>query len=236
MSWLRYLSPTDINIYKKAGYGAKMTLGVSPALLILDVTTMFVGDKPEPIIKSIEHFPNSCGNIGWKAIKKMNRLLDYARRKNLPVIYTIGQEENNQKSLWAEKQPNVLYKPQKAMQSVTSIPKIIQPEKNELVIRKSMPSAFFGTTLLSHLIASKIDTLIVTGCTTSGCVRATVVDAFSYNYPVMVVEECTFDRGRIPHVINLFDMDQKYANVVSFEEAVDYMESATERNGKKSAL
>lgn len=236
MSWLRYLSPTDINIYKKAGYGAKMTLGVSPALLILDVTTMFVGDKPEPIIKSIEHFPNSCGNIGWKAIKKMNRLLDYARRKNLPVIYTIGQEENNQKSLWAEKQPNVLYKPQKAMQSVNSIPKIIQPEKNELVIRKSMPSAFFGTTLLSHLIASKIDTLIVTGCTTSGCVRATVVDAFSYNYPVMVVEECTFDRGRIPHVINLFDMDQKYANVVSFEEAVDYMESATERNGKKSAL
>ena len=213
-----------------------MTLGVSPALLILDVTTMFVGDKPEPIIKSIEHFPNSCGNIGWKAIKKMNRLLDYARRKNLPVIYTIGQEENNQKSLWAEKQPNVLYKPQKAMQSVNSIPKIIQPEKNELVIRKSMPSAFFGTTLLSHLIASKIDTLIVTGCTTSGCVRATVVDAFSYNYPVMVVEECTFDRGRIPHVINLFDMDQKYANVVSFEEAVDYMESATERNGKKSAL
>ena len=93
----------------------------------------------------------------------------------------------------------------------------------DIVIRKQKPSVFFGTTLMSYLTELHIDTLIVGGTTTSGCVRATVLDAFSFNFKVSVVEECTFDRGQVTHKINLFDMNAKYADVISLEEAEDYL-------------
>ena len=93
-----------------------------------------------------------------------------------------------------------------------------------MVIRKDKPSVFFGTPLMSYLHELQVDTLLVTGTTTSGCVRATVVDAFSYNFKVVVVEECVFDRGQASHQVNLFDMQAKYADVVSLEDALRYLD------------
>jgi nicotinamidase-related amidase len=91
---------------------------------------------------------------------------------------------------------------------------------------KTKPSLFHGTPLIDLLVREGADTLVVIGGTTSGCIRATVVDAFSYNFPVLVVEEAVFDRGEVRHAVNLFDLDQKYANVVSAAEARVYLEAA----------
>ena len=93
----------------------------------------------------------------------------------------------------------------------------------DIVIYKSRPSIFFGTPLLTMLAALKVDTLLVCGGTTSGCVRASVIEAHTNNFRVAVIEEGTFDRGQISHKINLFDMNAKYADVVSVSEVKDYI-------------
>ena len=99
----------------------------------------------------------------------------------------------------------------------------IAPAENDTVIHKHRPSIFFATPLVSMLNGLETDTLLVCGCTTSGCVRASVVDAFSYGYRVVLIEECTFDRGQATHKINLFDMNAKYADVLSVTEVKDYL-------------
>jgi maleamate amidohydrolase len=104
-----------------------------------------------------------------------------------------------------------------------NIVKEIAPLAHEFVIEKLKPSAFYGTPLLGYLIDLGVDTLLVCGTTTSGCVRATVLDAFNHNYHISIVEECTFDRFESSHAINLFDMNAKYADVIGVDEATDYM-------------
>jgi len=93
----------------------------------------------------------------------------------------------------------------------------------DIVVRRQKPSAFFGTPLMSMLNEIHADSVLVAGTTTSGCVRASVIDAFSYNMKVSVVEECVFDRGQASHKINLFDMAMKYADVISLKETIDYI-------------
>ena len=105
------------------------------------------------------------------------------------------------------------------------IPAPITPLPSEVVIQKTKASAFFDTPLARCLRERKIDTLLVTGTTTSGCVRASVVDAFSLGFRCFVVEECTFDRFELSHLVNLFDMNAKYADVISLDEALKYVTS-----------
>jgi nicotinamidase-related amidase len=104
----------------------------------------------------------------------------------------------------------------------------IEPQTGDIFIGKSKPSAFFGTMLVPYLVDLNADSLLVCGSTTSGCVRATVVDGFSYNYRMAVVKECTFDRFESSHAVNLFDMHMKYADVVAFDETLEYVRSLEE--------
>jgi isochorismate hydrolase len=99
----------------------------------------------------------------------------------------------------------------------------IAPQQGDIIVRKQKPSAFFGTPLISMLNEVLADSVLVTGTTTSGCVRASVIDAFSYNLKVSVIEECVFDRGQASHKINLFDMAMKYADVIPLKEAIEYI-------------
>jgi nicotinamidase-related amidase len=101
---------------------------------------------------------------------------------------------------------------------------LIDPKPGEVSITKKKPSAFFGTPLSQYLITLGVDQLLCCGTTTSGCVRATVIDAFSSGYRVAVIEDCTFDRGQASHAVNLFDMDQKYSNVMSSPRIIEYIE------------
>src|ERR1700740_2200555 len=101
----------------------------------------------------------------------------------------------------------------------------VAPEANDVLLPKKHPSAFFGTPLASYLIERGVDTLVVTGCTTSGCVRGTVVDGFAYNFRILVPHECVYDRSQVSHAVNLFDMSEKYADVMSADAALTALQS-----------
>ncbi len=223
--WDDILTERDKQVFTDSGYGSTQGFGERPVLLIIDVNYNFVGETPEPILESIQKFRNSCGEEGWEAVSRIRKLLPAARDKGIPVIYTTGMPRQSavDSGRWAGKNQRAAEDWGERAQRGNGIVEEIAPEEGDIVIRKMKPSAFFGTPLVSYLTQFQVDTLLVGGCTTSGCVRASVVDAFSYNYRVAVVEECTFDRGQASHKINLFDMNAKYADVVSLTETEKYL-------------
>lgn len=227
--WDDLLRAADREVYEAAGYGRESSPGERPALLVVDVNYNFCGDRREPILESIKRFHNSCGEQAWDAIPHIVTLLDAARSAAVPVFFTTQEMrvDSLRVGAWGRKNRRAFERDEEAERLGTTIVPQLAPRKDELIIRKTKPSAFFGTPLLSYMTQLKTDTVVVTGATTSGCVRATVVDAFSYNYQVVVVQECVFDRGQASHAINLFDMQAKYADLVSVDEAVSYFAGLT---------
>jgi maleamate amidohydrolase len=227
--WDKFLTERDKAVFAAAGYGANGGFGRRPALLIVDVNYGFVGDRPEPILDSIKRWMNSCGEEGWQAVKVIKKLVHTARKKRIPVIYTTGvrRQDGWDQGAWAYKNTRVksdyLGLNSSNIKSNVIVAEI-EPAPQDIVIGKQKPSAFFGTPLLGYLIQFGCDTLIVTGTTTSGCVRATVVDGFSANYRVVVVEDGCADRSQASHAINLCDMNAKYADVVGSSEVINYLE------------
>ncbi len=229
-SWMRFLTERDKAVFAAAGYGARAGFGKRPALLVIDVNYNFCGDKPEPILQSIKRWRNSCGEEAWAGVKVIQKLLKTARAKGLPVIYSTGVERTDKwdHGGWAWK--NARRGEHQATVTATNlngntIVPDIAPEPQDIVIEKQKPSAFFGTSLLSYLILLGADSVIVTGTTTSGCVRATVLDAFSNNLRCAVVEDGCFDRSEASHAVNLCDMQAKYADVIGSAEALGFIAS-----------
>jgi len=224
--WDRYVSKRDQEVCAAAGYDTRAGFGKRPALLIIDVNYHFCGDKPEPILKSIERWPNSCGEDAWTSIKHIQQLISAARAKRLPIIYTTAafRDDAWNAGSWAWKSSRVndsaAGPPQRSNLDGNEIVAEIAPAAQDLVVIKIKPSAFHGTPLTSYLHLLEVDSLFVCGTTTSGCVRASVVDAFSENYRVTIAEEGCFDRFVISHAVNLMDMNAKYADVVSTAEIV----------------
>jgi nicotinamidase-related amidase len=221
--WEPFLTERDQTVFRAAGYGGEKGFRDRPALLVIDFTINFVGDRPEPLLDSIRRFPSSCGEPGWEAMRRLGPVLDQARKKGVPILYSTGDEAHGflDRTSWGAK---VRRDPRPGPpEAGNAIPALIAPGPGESVIRKKKPSMFFGTPLLQYLVALNVDQLLCCGATTSGCVRATVVDAFSYNYRVAVIEECTVDRGEASHAIGLFDMHQKYADVVSVATTLAYL-------------
>ncbi|MFQ5852508.1 MAG: isochorismatase family protein [Candidatus Binatia bacterium] len=212
-------------LYQKVGLGRRSGLGKRPALLLIDMVYNSVGDSPEPVMQSIEKYPHSCGELGWAAVPKIKELLSVAREKAVPVIYTTLEKEPFEKDLWKSKLSPTMVQSSVAGQKGTQFISELAPQEGDTIVVKKKSSAFFGTTLLSYLNQLQIDTLIVAGCATSSCVQATVGDASNYNYYVIAVEECIFDRHPFMHAIALFDIDAKRADVVSLAEAKDYLRS-----------
>jgi maleamate amidohydrolase len=211
--WRDAIGARDREIYEAAGYGRPVQPGRRPVLLVVDVTYGFVGRVREPVLDSIRTYPNSSGEAGWDAVDVIRGLLPPVRALGRPVVYSAGFTQLGVRGvgLWAEKHPRASLSPADAAE----VPAEIAPDPGaDVLLPKTKPSLFHGTPLLELLIRAGADTLIVTGGTTSGCIRATVIDAFSYNFPVIVVEDAVFDRGELSHAVNLFDMDQKYANVL----------------------
>jgi maleamate amidohydrolase len=224
--WDRFLTDRDRQVFAAAGYGQPAGFRDRPALVVVDINYNFVGDHPEPILDSIRRFRNSCGAEGWAAMERLQPVLAAARRKGIPVIYSTGDDGHEllDRASWGAKNRRVGQAPAGTTVAGNAIPDPIAPLPHEIVLPKKKPSVFVGTPLLQYLVANDVNQLLVCGTTTSGCVRATVVDAFSFNYRVAVIEDCTFDRGEASHAINLFDMQQKYADVVSAAEVVAYLE------------
>ncbi|MDM5331691.1 isochorismatase family protein [Neobacillus sp. CF12] len=219
--WEKYLDVRDLKNYSTSGFGKKYGIGKNPALIIVDVTYGFTGEKAEPIEESIKKYPASCGVASWESIKHIQRLLMAARDIGIPVYYTIIEGYKDSSNERVAVKGNLFSHPTLLEgEKGTWVVNELKPIPGEIVLSKKKPSAFFGTPLVTHLMADKVDSVIVTGCTTSGCIRSTVVDAFSYNYQVIVPEECVFDRSITSHAINLFDMQQKYADVVKTEDVI----------------
>jgi len=228
--WDKFLTERDKQVFKAAGYDAVADWGARPALLIIDVNYAFTGEQPLPILESIKKWRNSCGEEAWQAIPVLQRLIDLARRKGLPVIYTTGTSRPDKwnRGGWLWKNRRALEDPAienntKAGLDGNIIVDEIAPTPQDIVIRKEKASAFSGTPLTSYLQLLQADSLIVTGTTTSGCVRASVLDAFALNFRCTVVEDGCFDRSEASHAINLCDMHAKYANVLPSAEVIDYI-------------
>jgi nicotinamidase-related amidase len=221
--WDDILTERDKNVYETSGFGKKAELGARPAIIIIDVNYEFVGEK-QPILESIKKFPLSCGDSGWKSVESIGLLLARGRIKSIPVFYSIPEFRPETANIGATKTVREKEKFTGAMPESKKVVKEIAPAEDDIVIYKQRASIFFGTPLISHLTRFHVDSLLICGTTTSGCVRASVVDAFSYGFRVAVVEECTFDRGEVSHKVNLFDMHQKYANVISLDETLAYLD------------
>lgn len=229
--WDEVISERDRRVYATAGYGQPQGLGKRPAILVIDMTYAFTGDRREPVLEAARRWPNSCGEEAFDAIDQIGRLLDAARRVKVPVVYTRGEYTRGgpEAGRWAAKMARMFESPPDAAVSGDEIVHQIAPQPGDLVIKKDKPSAFFGTPLVSYLVERGIDSLLVTGCTTSGCVRASVIDGFSYNYRIAVVEQAVFDRGEVTHKVNLFDMNSKYADVIDVGAALAYLRGCGDR-------
>jgi nicotinamidase-related amidase len=177
-------------------------------------------------------WPQAVGLSGWAALERIRELFAAARAAEVPIIHITGLgEEDSGMPPWAARRGVRATVPDDAAAADRQrrrhdIVEQTAPLPGEVLLRKTGPSAFFGTPLMAHLTAEGIDTLIVCGESTSGCVRASVVDARAYRLHVIVVEECVYDRHEASHAINLFDMDQKYADVLPLSEVIGRLQGA----------
>ena len=222
--WNKFLTERDKTVFAASGYGERGGFGKRPALLIIDVNWAFCGDRPEPILESIKRWRNSCGEDAWKA----RSLIDKCHEKGVPVLYTTGvRREDNWDSGscgWKNSRNEEDRRSVVTNLDGNEIVAPLAPGPQDIVVLKQKPSGFFGTNMASYLTLLGCDSLLVTGTTTSGCVRATVLDAFSLNYRIALAEEACFDRSQASHAINLCDMNAKYADVVKTSEILAYLE------------
>lgn len=196
----------------RGAFDGSLGFGKAPALILVDFVEAYFA-KDSPLYAGVED-----------ELASALRIRDVARSAGVPVIYThvVYQEGGADGGVFYRKVP--------ALEVFVSgnplgdWPDSLEPADNELVVSKQYPSAFFGTTLAATLTASEIDTLIITGVTTSGCVRATCVDAMSYGFAPMVVADACGDRHVEPHEANLFDMNAKYADVVNEATVITYLD------------
>lgn len=218
--WEKIIPEYDRKVYEKAGYAGKQAFGERPALLVIDMILGFTGTKPMETLEAIDEFRSSCGKVAWQALPYIRKLIVACRRQDIPVVYSTS--DPGFKAVFGN-----ATKRRREGTTMTDLsvefPQMIRPRKDEFVIRKARASAFFGTHLVTYLTRKGVDSLLVTGCTTSGCVRSTVIDGYSYGYPVFVVEEGVFDRSPFSHLVNLYEMNSKYANVVTAAEALTHV-------------
>jgi nicotinamidase-related amidase len=206
-------------VYERARLGGSLTLGERPAVLVVDFSCGFTD-------------PECALGAGMSdEIEATRRLLDAARTKGIAVVFTtIGFEPSlKDGALWIQKAP-ALADLQLGGRWVEIDPRLERREDETVIVKKGA-SAFFGTNLAAILISQGVDTVILCGATTSGCIRATAVDLLQHGFPTLVPRECVGDRAEAPHEANLFDIQAKYADVVSVEDALEYLESVPDRAG-----
>ncbi|MPZ48047.1 MAG: isochorismatase family protein [Dehalococcoidia bacterium] len=226
--WDKFLTPQDKAHLTKKNSHQSVGFGQKPGILLVDLYRAVFGDRPQPLLDAIEEWPQSCGMAAWDAVPHIQELLSVARGLEIPVTH-VTMLTNTGVEGWGVPRGRRPGQRQRAMNAVGSpdamheiIPEV-GPILGEAVIRKASPSAFWGTPLIAHLNVQEVDTLIVVGESTSGCVRATVIDACTYRFKVIIAEEGVFDRHEAPHAINLFDLDQKYADVLPTAEVISML-------------
>ena len=197
--------------YSKAGFGGRLGFGERPALIVVDFVQAYL-DKSSPLYAGVE-----------PELEQAGRVLDASRKAGIPVIYTdvLYQDDGANGGVFYRKVDAL--RVYHAGSPLGVIAPRLTPLASELVVTKQYPSAFFGTSVQSTLTAMRVDTTIIVGLSTSGCIRATVVDAMSNGFIPVVVRDAVGDRDERVHEANLFDMQAKYADVISADEVIEYL-------------
>ena len=211
--WKDIIDDEILEIYEP--YRREVHVGRNPAVLAIDLYNKAYQGGSRPLREVNRRYPGSCGENAWKAIEPTRALLTAARKAGLPVISTTRHADTDGAPTHRRmgKEAEELY----------HIKEELTPLPGELVIYKERASGFFGTPLIAHLRKIGSDSLIILGESTSGCVRASTVDAYSYGFHTVVVEECTYDRSMLSHKVNLFDLHHKYADVMHLDEVIEHL-------------
>ena len=213
--WRDIVSDEILRVYEP--YHRDVYVGERPALLAIDLYNLvYRGGAKEPH-KIIGDYPSTCGKYAWDAVEPTKALFAAARKAGVPVLYTTAPmtsdvvATNRQAGLASSNEDYEIFD-------------AFAPQEGDIMIVKERASAFYGTPILPELNRLGIKSLIVCGESTSGCVRASTVDAYSAGYHVTLAEECVFDRSLLSHKVNLFDLHHKYADVLGVDEIVAHLE------------
>jgi nicotinamidase-related amidase len=205
--WTDNLTQEDMDVIENSnwddGLRESRDLGDNPAIIVVDVQRLMVGPRA-PVSEACKKYKTACGNKAWNAIEEIEKLISIARTHEVPVYYfkaVGGSWESEALEIIAE----------------------IKPTEDDVVLEKTSSSGFFSTSITEHLTKENIDTLIITGGSTCGCVRATVDDAHMRGYNIIVPPECVFDRVELSHKATLLDIWMKRGNIMSRDEIGDYL-------------
>jgi nicotinamidase-related amidase len=231
--WDDILTPEEREVVEIGGFGTASRVGTRPSLLVIDMQNRFLGLKA-PLVESVKTYPASIGERAWATVPRVKALCEAARAARIPIIYTQllkvpRKEGSNQVDLGVEgariKRAGGALPSTEDPEWGPQIIRDLLPGKDgeEIVLEKNYASAFYATPLLNYLVRFGTDTLILTGITTAGCIRATAVDASSMNYGVIVVEDCVADRCQASHKASLFDVWCRYGDVWGSHQVVEYL-------------
>lgn len=222
--WDDVLTDLDKLVIEKGGYGKSRGLGKNPLLMIIDVQYNYVGDDV-PLEQSLEKWPSGGGNIAWTAIRNIIKVKKAAEEAGIPIFQSrnvqkktlafdgFSTKTNRDQTKYLDGRPE------------TQIVEALAPGPNEMVIDKAYASVFYGTPFQSYLVKLGIDTIVIVGGSTSGCCRATAVDAVTRSYNVAMVEDSLYDRISVSHKAALLDCWMKYCDVVNTQEIIEYFNS-----------
>lgn len=222
--WDDLLTDVDRLVIEKGGYGKSRGLGQKPLLMIIDVQPNYVGEDV-PIEQQLDRWPSGGGSAAWGAIRYIQRVREAARKAGVPVFYSrnvqkktiafdgFATKTNRDQTKYLDGRPE------------TNIISELSPSDDELLIDKAYASVFYGTPLQSYLVKLGIDTIIIVGGSSSGCCRATAVDAVTRNYNVAMIEDAVYDRVQLSHKAALLDLWMKYCDVVDSENIINYFQS-----------
>ena len=221
--WKDIVTPEITSTYE--AYVRETFVGTRPALLAIDLYNLVYKGGAQPPHIITPEFPNTCGIYAHEAIEPTKRLFAACRAAEIPIFYVTAQfSPNRVQSTRRSDMPLV--------EEDCEIHEAFAPQETDVVFRKERASAFFGTPLIAHLNQRDVNSLIVCGESTSGCVRASVLEAYFYAFHISVVEECVFDRSELSHKVNLFDMHHKYADVMKLDEVCAHLAATTGKAAK----
>jgi maleamate amidohydrolase len=228
--WDSYLADDERARLANAGFSHRVGYGERPALVVIDVQNYMIGDRSLGD-DELTFYPSSCQAMGRGALVKINSLCEAFRRHGHPVIDTRFSLASDGSNAGVYQCKRDLLQIEGWCIEGTDGSKLaadldIQP--SDLIITKTKPSAFVGTTLLGYLIERRVDDLVLVGGSTSNCVRATAVDAAALNFRVQVCADAVFDRVMVSHAISLFDLDRQYGDVVWTDDIIDWLDGQTQ--------
>ncbi|MGE0627687.1 MAG: isochorismatase family protein [Hyphomicrobiaceae bacterium] len=216
--WADVIDADTISVY--SNYKRETRVGERPAVIAIDLYRLVYQGGPRPPVETTPQHYNTCGQFAYDAIEPAKKLLAAARRARLPIFYCT-QETRPQNRPWGVNSTRITRKIDPEMYEIYHE---FTPQPEDVIIKKQRASIFQGTPIVSHLNFLGIRSLIVCGESTSGCVRASCVDAYSNGYHVSLVEEATYDRSALIHKVNLFDLHHKYVDVMKVDEVVAHLD------------